>query len=70
MAARPTHQLGHVAIGNYWFNWLCQERGLERLATYEALAIQYSAPKLRAPFNIEARLKAGFTEAEIEKLLG
>jgi uncharacterized ferritin-like protein (DUF455 family) len=62
-------EIGHVAIGNHWFNWLCQERGLEPLATYETLAIQYSAPKLRAPFNIEARLKAGFTEAEIEKLL-
>lgn len=63
-------EIGHVAIGNHWFNWLCQERGLEPVATYERLAIQYSAPKLRAPFNIEARLKAGFTEAEIEKLLG
>ena len=63
-------EIGHVAIGNHWFNWLCEQRGLEPIATYEELAIQYSAPKLRAPFNIEARLKAGFTEAEIEKLLG
>lgn len=61
-------EIGHVAIGNHWFNWLCQERDLEPLATYEALAIQYSAPKLRAPFNIEARLKAGFTEAELARL--
>ena len=63
-------EIGHVAIGNHWFNWLCQQRGLEAIATYEQLAIQYSAPKLRAPFNIEARLKAGFTELEIEKLIG
>lgn len=63
-------EIGHVAIGNHWFNWLCQERNLEPLTTYDALAVQYSAPKLRAPFNIEARLKAGFTEAEIEKLVG
>ena len=63
-------EIGHVAIGNYWFNWLCEQRGLEPISTYEQLAIQYSAPKLRAPFNIEARLQAGFTEAELEKLLG
>lgn len=63
-------EIGHVAIGNYWFNWLCKQRGLEPIAAYEQLAIQYCAPKLRAPFNIEARLAAGFTEAEIEKLIG
>lgn len=62
-------EIGHVAIGNHWFNWLCQQRGLEPIATYDKLAVQYSAPKLRAPFNIEARLKAGFTEAEIERLI-
>lgn len=63
-------EIGHVAIGNYWFNWLCKQLGLESIAAYEQLAIQYCAPKLRAPFNIEARLKAGFTEVEIEKLIG
>ena len=63
-------EIGHVAIGNRWFNWLCEQRGLEPIEAYEQLAIQYSAPKLRAPFNIEARLQAGFTQAEIEKLMG
>ncbi len=63
-------EIGHVAIGNYWFNWLCEQRGLEPIAAYEKLAIQYCAPKLRAPFNIEARLQAGFSKAEIEKLIG
>lgn len=63
-------EIGHVAIGNHWFNWLCKQQGLEPIAAYEQLALQYCAPKLRAPFNIEARLKAGFTEAEIEKLIG
>lgn len=63
-------EIGHVAVGNYWFNWLCKQRGLEPIAAYEQLAIQYSAPKLRGPFNIEARLAAGFTQAELEKLIG
>jgi uncharacterized ferritin-like protein (DUF455 family) len=63
-------EIGHVAIGNHWFNWLCQQRGLEPIAAYEQLALQYSAPKLRAPFNLDARRQAGFTEAELARLGG
>ena len=63
-------EIGHVAIGNHWFNWLCQQRGLEPIMAYEQLAMQYSAPKLRAPFNLEARRQAGFTEAELARLGG
>ncbi|MGZ8261680.1 MAG: ferritin-like domain-containing protein [Methylotenera sp.] len=62
-------EVGHVTIGNYWFNWLCSQRGLEPITTYEQLAQQYSAPKLRAPFNLEARRKAGFSEAELANLM-
>lgn len=58
-------EIGHVAIGNHWFNWLCQQRDLEPIATYEMLANQYNAPALRKPLNMEARRKAGFTEAEL-----
>jgi uncharacterized ferritin-like protein (DUF455 family) len=62
-------EIGHVAIGNRWYNWLCQQLGLEPVATYERLASDYQAPKLRAPFNLEARRQAGFSEAELEKLV-
>lgn len=61
-------EIGHVAIGNHWFNWLCEKRGLEPIACYEALAKQYSAPAMRKPLNIEARRKAGFTEEELARL--
>ncbi|HEY0842815.1 ferritin-like domain-containing protein [Methylotenera sp.] len=61
-------EIGHVAIGNVWFNWLCNKRELEPIATYATLAQQYSAPTLRKPFNLEARRKAGFTEAELALL--
>lgn len=61
-------EIGHVAIGNYWYNWLCQQRNLEPIATFESLCKQYSAPKLRPPFNLEARREAGFTEAELALL--
>ena len=61
-------EIGHVAIGNRWFGWLCAQRGLEPLATYAALALQYKAPQLRGPFNLEARRAAGFTESELAAL--
>lgn len=61
-------EIGHVAIGNTWFNWLCKARGLEPIVTYGALAQQYRAPTLRKPFNLEARRKAGFTEVELALL--
>lgn len=61
-------EVGHVAIGNIWFNWLCTQQGLEPLGTFERLCVQYVAPKLRGPFNLEARRQAGFTEAELETL--
>lgn len=61
-------EIGHVAIGNHWFNWLCAERGLEPIATYETLARDYNAPAMRKPLNMEARRKAGFTEEELALL--
>jgi uncharacterized ferritin-like protein (DUF455 family) len=61
-------EIGHVAIGNIWFNWLCQQRKLEPITTFETLRNQYAAPKLRPPFNMEARRLAGFNEAELALL--
>ncbi|MEQ1766046.1 MAG: ferritin-like domain-containing protein [Methylotenera sp.] len=55
-------EIGHVAIGNRWFNWLCSQNKLEPVLTYQQLSEQYSAPKLRPPFNLEARRQAGFSK--------
>lgn len=63
-------EIGHVAIGNRWYAWLCATRGLEPVAAYAALAAQYKAPPLRGPFNLEARRAAGFSEAELDALTG
>ncbi len=63
-------EVGHVAIGNRWFHHLCQQRSLDAVALYPALVEQYQAPRLRPPYNLEARLKAGFTDAEMRFLLG
>lgn len=61
-------EVGHVAIGNHWYGWLCAQRGLEPVATYAELARRYDAPRLRGPFNLPARRAAGFTDAELAVL--
>jgi uncharacterized ferritin-like protein (DUF455 family) len=61
-------EVGHVAIGNRWYTALCEERGLDTIAAYEQLALQYQAAKQRGPFNLEARRAAGFSEEELAAL--
>jgi uncharacterized ferritin-like protein (DUF455 family) len=59
-------EVGHVAIGNHWYRWLCARDGLDPVALYAELTVRHQAPRLRPPFNTEARRAAGFTEAEID----
>lgn len=61
-------EIGHVAVGNHWYRWLCAQRGLDPLATYAALAREHGAPRPRGPFNLDARRAAGFDEAELAVL--
>jgi uncharacterized ferritin-like protein (DUF455 family) len=63
-------EIGHVLIGNRWFRHLCDGSGLDPHETYLRLADEYHAPKLRGPFNFEARRDAGFDEAELAALAG
>lgn len=62
-------EIGHVMIGNCWFNYLCEQRGLAPIQAYEHLSKTYRAPALRGPFNLEARRAAGFTESELALLV-
>lgn len=62
-------EIGHVAVGNRWYGWLCAQQGLEPLAHYRALARQHNAPRLRPPFNDVARRAAGFTQEELDALV-
>jgi len=63
-------EIGHVAIGNRWFAWLCAERGLPVAATYERLCREHAAPSLRGPLNLAARRAAGFGEEELAAMAG
>ena len=61
-------EVGHVLIGNQWFNFLCIKEGLSPVNVYQELARAYGAPVLRGPFNLEARKQAGFTAEELNLL--
>jgi uncharacterized ferritin-like protein (DUF455 family) len=62
-------EVGHVAIGNHWYRWLCARDGFDPVGHYRELATRHAAPKLYPPFNAGARRRAGFTEEELARLL-
>lgn len=61
-------EIGHVLVGNRWFNFLCANDKLSPIVTYRELAEKYRAPTLRGPFNFDAREQAGFTSEELALL--
>jgi uncharacterized ferritin-like protein (DUF455 family) len=63
-------EIGHVAVGNHWYGWLCARQGLDALAHYRHLSRQHAAPRLKPPFNDSARRQAGFTDTELAYLHG
>jgi uncharacterized ferritin-like protein (DUF455 family) len=63
-------EIGHVLIGNRWFRHLCDQASIDAHRTYLRLSDEYHAPKLRGPFNFEARRDAGFEEEELAALAG
>ena len=61
-------EVGHVAIGNHWYRWLCERAGIDAESAYPALVARYEAPRLKPPFNLEARTRAGFSDEELKAL--
>ncbi len=53
-------EIGHVAIGKHWFDWLCERRGLHPEAAWRQAVRTYFRGSLKAPFNEVARGAAGF----------
>jgi uncharacterized ferritin-like protein (DUF455 family) len=61
-------EVGHVATGSRWFAWCCEQEGKAPGPTFLELLQSRYAGTVRGPFNVDARLKAGFTAAEISAL--
>lgn len=60
-------EVGHVAVGDRWFRWCCEQRSLEPTATFAGL-LAAAGVRVRPPLNVEARLAAGFTAEELATL--
>jgi uncharacterized ferritin-like protein (DUF455 family) len=52
-------EVGHVAYGSKWFNWLCGRDGADPKDVFHALVRQYFHGALKPPFNEEKRADAG-----------
>jgi uncharacterized ferritin-like protein (DUF455 family) len=61
-------EIGHVAAGSRWFNYICQQRGLEPVATFEHLIRQHIRGTIKPPQQEQARRQAGFSEEELQLL--
>ena len=61
-------EVAHVAAGSRWYRWYCRQRGVEPRARFRELLQEYASGYLRGPFNIQARLEAGFDEDELASL--
>jgi len=62
-------EIGHVKIGSYWYKALCEERSLEPQQTFLELIEKYMQGARFGPFDTEARLQAGFSHDEMQRLL-
>jgi uncharacterized ferritin-like protein (DUF455 family) len=61
-------EVGHVALGSYWFKTLCEQQGFEPEQKYQQLLLQFYQGKPKGPFNKEMRIIAGFSIAELNWL--
>lgn len=58
----------HVAIGSHWHAEFCGQAGIDPQAHFLALLAERAPAVLRRPFNTDARLRAGFSRAELMAL--
>lgn len=59
-------EIGHVAAGTRWFEWLCKARGVDAQEAWQDLVRSRFKGALKPPFNEEARRAAGFDPTWIE----
>ena len=61
-------EVAHVAAGSRWFVWCCERESCEPASTFAALIDRYAPGAVKGPFNMDARLAAGFSEAEMSHI--
>lgn len=63
-------EVGHVALGSRWFRWAADQRGVDAEHMYFNLIERFLSGEVRGPFNEKARMDAGFTRTELDRLNG
>lgn len=61
-------EVAHVAAGSRWYRWHCERAGVDPRLRFRELLREYAGGYLHGPFNLEARLMAGFDEDELAAL--
>ncbi|MBN3859709.1 DUF455 family protein [Neisseriaceae bacterium PsAf] len=61
-------EVGHVKIGNYWYQHLANQRGLDAIELFKQLISRYELFICKGYVNKEARYEAGFSELELNLL--
>lgn len=61
-------EIGHVRVGNRWYEYLCAQRNLGPIEEFQKLLKEYGASSPRPPFHKEARRAAGFSDVELRYL--
>jgi len=64
-----TEEIGHVRIGSSWFNYVCEQRGLDPETSFSDILDEYMEDSSFGPFDLESREKAGFTKREMHDLM-
>ena len=61
-------EIGHVEAGTRWFHYLCGRQGLDPEESYFDRLEHYLGSDLHCPIHYQARLQAGFSDSELERL--
>ena len=61
-------EVGHVAYGTQWLDFVCEQYSLQRENVFFENVNHYMKGQVLGPFNRSLRLRAGFTESELNEL--
>ena len=67
MSIIGAEEVNHVAAGVKWFEYVCENRDLEPIATFKSLAAKNFKGRLKPPFNYSARDLANMNRAYYEE---
>lgn len=62
-------EIGHVSTGTRWFNYVCEQRALSPHIIFTELLESYMNGAIQGPFDEDSRVRAGFTEDEMQHLV-